>query len=303
LIGQILLDGVLTGAMIALGAIGLTLTYAVLRFANFVHGEWLTMGAYLTLVAAGGVGPLLGAAGDTIGPLTFGWTLIVSAAIAALATGLLAAACDWALFRPLRRRSNEIGLVIASFGASLALRSCVEFLFTGRPALYSTDIPMALRLGFGMRATPDLLALLALLLLLMLCTHLLMERAPLGRSMRAVSENPDLARLCGVDVAATIRATWMLGGALAALAGVAVGVVVQIRPYMGFDLLLPMFSAAILGGIGSVPGAMLGGLIVGLGESVAVPLIGAQYRAAVAFLLLIAMLAARPHGLLGRARA
>lgn len=303
MIGQILLDGVLTGSMIALGAIGLTLTYAVLRFANFVHGEWLTTGAYFTLAFAAGLAPVLGAAGASIGPLTFGWTLILSAALAAVATGYVAVACDWALFRPLRRRSNEIGLVIASFGASLALRSLVEFVFTGRPALYGDDIPIAMRFSFGIRATPDQLVLLVLMLLLMLGTHLVVTRAPIGRAMRAVSENPDLARLCGVDVAGTIRATWLLGGGLAAIAGVAVGVLVQVRPYMGFDLLLPMFAAAILGGVGSVPGAMLGGLIVGVGEALAVPLLGAQYRAAVAFMLLIAMLIVRPNGLLGRARA
>jgi branched-chain amino acid transport system permease protein len=119
--------------------------------------------------------------------------------------------------------------------------------------------------------------------------------------MRAVSENPGLAQLAGVDVAQVVRWTWIIGGALASAAGVAVGLLVQIRPTMGFDLLLPLFAAAILGGIGSVPGAVLGGLVVGLAEAGAVAFLGAEWRAGVAFLILIVMLLVRPSGLLGRA--
>ena len=108
-----------------------------------------------------------------------------------------------------------------------------------------------------------------------------------------------LAAVVGVDVDKVIRATWLLGGALACAAGIMVGITVQIRPYMGFDLLLPLFAAAILGGIGSMPGAVAGGLIVGLAEAAAVPLVGAGYRGAVAFLVLIAVLIVRPTGLFG----
>ncbi len=119
--------------------------------------------------------------------------------------------------------------------------------------------------------------------------------------MRAVSENPSLARVNGVDVARVIRLTWLLGGALACASGIVVGLLVQIRPFMGFDLLLPLFAAAILGGIGSVPGAVLGGLVVGLSEAAAVAFVGAQWRGAVAFVILIAVLLVRPNGLFGKA--
>ena len=144
--------------------------------------------------------------------------------------------------------------------------------------------------------TPDQLVMIALTAVLVTAMHLLMTRTTLGRAMRAVSENPALAGVVGIDVDRVVRATWLIGGALAAAAGIMSGIVVQIRPFMGFDLLLPLFAAAILGGIGSVPGAVIGGLIVGLAEAAAVPLIGANFRAAMAFLLLIAVLLLRPTG-------
>ena len=117
--------------------------------------------------------------------------------------------------------------------------------------------------------------------------------------MRATSENPALVRVTGIDPEAVARRTWVIGGALAAVAGVFVGLTVQIRPLMGADLLLPLFAAAILGGIGSVYGALLGGLVVGLAEALAVPLVGAEYRAAVAFVVLLDVLLIRPRGLFG----
>ena len=117
--------------------------------------------------------------------------------------------------------------------------------------------------------------------------------------MRAYSQNPALARVIGIDVARIVRATWLIGGALACAAGVMVGILVQIRPLMGLDLLLPMFAAAILGGIGSIPGAVLAGLIIGLSEAAAVQWVGAEWRAAVAFVILVGVLLIRPSGLFG----
>ena len=117
--------------------------------------------------------------------------------------------------------------------------------------------------------------------------------------MRATSLNPQLARVTGIDVDGVIRATWVIGAVLAAVAGVFSGLTVQLRPQLGLDLLLPLFAAAILGGIGSVYGAVAGGLIVGLAESLSVPLVGAEYRAATAFVVLIAILLIRPTGLFG----
>ena len=295
---QFLADGLVMGAMTGLGAIGLTLTYSILRFANFTHGDLISWGAYLTLTLA----LLIGAAvpyGEPIGPLSFGWPVLAGGLIAMALTGLLALALDFLLFARLRRRGTAIIMVIASFGASLALRSLLEFLFTSEPTYFSREIQIAIPLGAGIRVTPDQLCSLGLTALLVGAMHLLLTRSHIGRAMRAVSENPALARIVGIDVAAVIRTTWLIGGALACAAGVMLGLTVQIRPYMGFDLLLPLFAAAILGGIGSVPGAVVGGLIVGLAESAGVQFIGANYRAAIAFLLLLLVLLIKPTGLFG----
>ncbi len=297
--GQILLDGVLTGAMLGLGAIGLTLTYAILRFANFAQGEFVTFGAYAALVAAAALGTVLG--GDPIGGLTFGWRLAAALPAAMLATGLLAVLLDFAVFRRLRAHGTQIVLVIASFGASLALRSVIEFGFGPEPLYYSREIAIGVRLAPGLRATWDQLAVLATAIVLMAALHLLVRHTWLGRAMRAVSENPSLARIGGIDVERVILATWAIGGGLAAASGVLLGVLVQVRPYMGFDMLLPLFAAAIVGGIGSIPGAMAGGLLVGIAEAAAVPIVGAQYRAAIGFLVLLVVLLVRPQGLFGRA--
>ncbi|MGE0007013.1 MAG: branched-chain amino acid ABC transporter permease [Parvibaculaceae bacterium] len=295
---QFVADGLVMGALIGLGAIGVTLTYSILRFANFAHGEFLAWGTYLALALCAGIAALTGGTA-TIGALSFGWPLIVAGLAAAAFTGLLALALDRILFAKLRGQGNAIVMVMASFGASMALRSLLEFLFTSEPHYFSRDIQIALPLVFGIRLTPDQLFLLGLTALLVVVMEGFMTRSATGRAMRAVSENPVLARVAGVDVEGVIRATWMIGAALACAAGIMLGLTVQIRPFMGFDLLLPLFAAAILGGIGSVPGAVLGGLIVGLGEAAAVQWIGAEYRAAVAFLILIAVLLLRPAGLFG----
>ena len=296
---QFVADGLLIGAMIGLGAIGVSLTYAILRFANFAHGEFIAFGAYATLAIAGFIGFATGQKMAPLGPFSFGWPVVAAGIVAMVLTGLLALALDAVLFSRLRARGNAIIMVMASFGASLALRSLLEFTFTSQPAYFTRDIQMAIPLGAGVRVTPDQLLTLALTVVLVAGMSLIMSRTTVGRSMRAVAENPMLAAVVGVDVDKVIRATWLLGGGLACAAGIMVGITIQIRPYMGFDLLLPLFAAAILGGIGSMPGAVAGGLIVGLAEAAAVPLVGAGYRGAVAFLVLIAVLIVRPTGLFG----
>jgi branched-chain amino acid transport system permease protein len=300
---QLIADGLVVGSIVALGAIGVTLTYSILRFANFAHGEFLTWGAYLASSVLAGFAAMVGPM-QPIGPFSFGWPLIASLAVAATATAALALTLDRVLFRHLRRHGSTITLVIASFGAALVLRNLLLFLYGAVPEYYTREIQVAIRLVprdvlGGMRITPDQLFVLGLTSLTVAGLHLFLTRTTLGKAMRAASLNPQLARVSGIDVDAVIRSTWIIGAMLAAVAGVFAGLTVQLRPQLGFDLLLPLFAAAILGGIGSVYGAVAGGLIVGLAESLSVPLVGAEYRAATAFAVLIAILLMRPTGLFG----
>lgn len=291
---QFLLDGLIAGSMIGLGAIGVTLTYSILRFSNFAHGDFMAWGAYAALAIVGAFG------GSTaLRPLSFGWPLLLAMIVAMALTALLALALDWLLFARLRARGQSIVVVMASFGASMALRSLLEFIFTSRPTYFSRAIQMAMPLGLGIKITADQIALLVLTLVLVTGMHLFISRSQRGREMRAYAQNPSLAQIVGIDVDRVVRATWIIGAALACAAGVMLGVLVQIRPLMGLSLLLPIFAAAILGGIGSIPGAVLGGLIIGLTEAAAVQFIGAEWRSAVAFVILMAVLLLRPMGLFG----
>jgi branched-chain amino acid transport system permease protein len=295
---QMLADGLIAGSVIALGAIGLTLTFSILRFSNFGHGELLAWGAYIALSAVGWFSAFHA---TPWAPFTFGWPLVAALLLAMAGSAALALVLDFLLFKRLRAQ-GAITLVIASFGAALALRNLLFFFYGGVPQYYSQELQIAMPLlprsvYGGLRVTPDQLLVLGLTLGSVVALHLFLSRSTLGRAMRAASLNPQLARVSGIDPEHVMRATWVLGGVLAAVAGVFAGLTVQIRPTMGLDLLLPLFAAAILGGIGSVWGAVLGGLIIGLAESFAVALVGAEYRAAASFVVLIAILWLRPTGL------
>ncbi|TPQ31736.1 branched-chain amino acid ABC transporter permease [Cupriavidus pinatubonensis] len=294
MMGQYIADGIVLGATLALGAIGLTLTYNILRFANFAHGEFLTFGAYFALMIIPAV-----AGGASYSPLTFGWSFLIALAAAAALTAVLALLLDWLLYRPLRSSSIAATVVIASFGASLALRNLVVFVWGPQPEYYSRQIALAQEVLPGVRLTADEIFVVALTALLMVALHLFLRRTRLGKAMRAVSDNPALASVTGIPVHGVIRWTWVVGGGLAAIAGVLYGLTVQISPEMGFNLVLPMFAAAILGGVGSIYGAVLGGLIIGLAESVSVPLTGAAYKPAVGFLIMFLILLFYPRGILG----
>jgi branched-chain amino acid transport system permease protein len=302
---QLIADGLIIGSVVALGAIGLTMTFALLRFSNFGHGELMTWGAYIAFTALAFFLAVAGAPARPLGPFSFGWPLVAALALALPLTALLALAVDFLLFSRLRLRQSEpIVLVTASFGAALALRNILLFLWGPIPDYYSREIQIAIRLVprdvmGGLRITADQMLVLGLTAATVAALHLFLSRTTLGRSMRAVAGNPDLARVAGIDTRRVIRWTWVIGAGLAAIAGVMAGLTVQVRPTIGMDLLLPLFAAAILGGIGNVYGAVLGGLIVGLAESFATPLFGAEYRAAVSFAVLIILLLFRPTGLLG----
>jgi len=300
---QIIADGLIIGSVISLGAIGLSLTLSIVRFSNFSHGELLGWGGYFALTALATFSAIAPGATAPLGPFSFGWALLGALVLAAGLAALLALLLDTVLFKRLRRQ-GAITLVIASFGSALALRNLLLFWQGGVPQYYSQNLQIAIpflprSVWGGLRATPDQLFVLALTLVTVTGLHLFLRHSTLGRSMRATAINPNLARVAGIDPERVLRATWIIGGMLAAVAGVFAGITVQLRPTMGEDLLLPLFAAVILGGIGSVWGAVLGGFIVGLAESASVSIVGAEYRAAAAFVVLILILLVRPNGLFG----
>ncbi|MCA0274430.1 MAG: branched-chain amino acid ABC transporter permease [Proteobacteria bacterium] len=296
MIGQAIADGLLTGGILALGAIGYSLCSHMLKFANFAHAEMLTWGAYLAFAVV----TLLPAA-PAIGPFSFGWTLLVAIVVSCIGTGLIAIAADSLVFSRLRkRRAGSLTLVFASFGIALILRNLVLFIWGADAHYYSEELQISLEVLPNVRLMPDQVLVLVLTVALVVGLHLFLKYSRIGIAMRSMAENPALSQVCGIDIAKVVRWTWMLSGALAAIAGVFAGLTVQIRPEMGFSMLLALFTAAILGGTGSLFGAVAGGLIVGLTESLSTLIIPTGYKAAVPFGLLLIILFLRPQGLFSR---
>jgi len=293
MIAQALADGLLTGAIYALGAIGLTLTMGILRFANFAHAEMMTWGAYMAL----GVLTVFNLESAPLGPLTFGWPLIGATVVAVLLTVALALIVDRIVFSRLRGRVGHLTLVFASFGVALLIRNLISLMFGGEATYYTKELQIAIKLASGLRVMPDQIFIFCTSLALVVGVHLFLQKTRLGLAMRAVSESPTLSEINGISLARVVQWTWIIGGALAAVAGVLYGVSVQLRPEFGFQLLLPLFAAAILGGVGNVVGAVIGGFLIGSIESLSVLFIPAGYKVAVPFLVLLFVLYLRPTGI------
>ena len=297
MIGQAIADGIFTGAIVALGAIGASLGMQILRFANFSHAELLTCGAYIVLSVTS-----FATAGVPIEPFSFGWQLLLAMIVAGGLTGGVALIIDRVVFARLRaRHAHNLTMVFASFGVALILRNLVLLLWGPDAHYYSTELQIAVELVPGIRVLPDQVFVLALAFLLVVVLHLVLRFSRLGIALRAMADNPALARVCGIETERAISWTWIVSGVLAAAAGVFLGVTVQLRPEMGFNLLLAMLTAAILGGTGSLFGAVIGGLAVGIAENLSVFVIPTGYKAAIPFLLLMLVLFIRPQGLFGSA--
>ncbi len=292
---QFVVDGLINASLIALGAIGLSMTYNILRFANFAQGEILATGAYFALAVV----VLIGAGAGALGPLAFGWPLLVAMVFAIVATSLVVLVVDWLLFRPLRsKNASRITLIMAAFGLSLIGRNVITLLVGGDPQYFSFYIPKAITV-FGVKATPDEIAMFGITALAVFVLHLFLTRTTLGKSMRATAENPTLAQINGIDTRSVIRWTWIIGASLAAIAGTLQGHTIQLRPEMGFDLLLPMFAALIVGGGTSMYGVVAGALLIGLSEALAVGVGLSAYRLSIAFMVMLLVLLVRPQGLFG----
>ena len=297
-----LVPGLVLGCIYALGAIGITLTFGVLRFANFAHGEVMMTGAYLAWSTTAAVTII---AGITIHPLVALMPAIVGAIIISLII-------DRFFYKPFRN-SPTIMVVMASFGMMLVVRSAVQVVWGPNQLVFvkGIDRPNAV----VQQVTQDLGTMLLIpnkhfwiiggTIIIMLALNYLLGSTRIGKAMRAVSDSPDLARVTGIDVEKVVRATWIVGGACAAAAGVFMVMDTQLlETTIGFRMLLPMFAAAILGGIGRPFGAVIGGLVIGLAEELSAypwigtePLLSPGYKTGVAFCIMVLMLIFRPSGL------
>jgi branched-chain amino acid transport system permease protein len=299
---ELLIYGVVLGSIIALGAIGLTLLYGVLRFAHFAHGDLMTFGAYVVLLLNVELLPALGMPELKWGPLSFGGRMLGSLVVSMGVTALVALLIDRILYRPLRaRRSSPAILAIASLGMAFILRSLIYIVWGPQFLFYSHELRPAWVLPLDVRLKPDQVFILVIVLLLVLLLYVFLQRTKLGKAMRATADNPQLAWVCGIDTGRVTAYTWGLGAALAATAGVLYGIDAQLRPDMGWSFLLPLFAAVILGGIGNPLGALVGGIILGVVQQVSTAFLLPTYKPAVAFLVLILLLLVRPRGLFGGA--
>lgn len=301
---QALFDGILVGSILSLGAIGLTLVMHILRFANFSQAELLSIGAYCALSFDAVLSALVPPLQALIGPFSMSLALALATLVSAVLTGLSAMLIDRLVFRHLREKAGPLTMVFASFGVALIVRNVIALAYGLKTERYSDSLSFATMVSADplLLVKPDQVAVLFIALAAMAVLHLLLNRTSIGFALRAVAENPTLAQVNGVSLDAMVRLTWIIGGCLAAIAGVLYGIDNQLSPVMGRDLILPLFAAAIVGGLGSVTGAMLGGFIVGLASSFSILVLPAGYKPAIPFLVILATLYLRPNGLFGEAR-
>jgi branched-subunit amino acid ABC-type transport system permease component len=282
---QVLFNSVVTGSLYLIGAVGLTLSYGLSNFPNFAHAEFVTLGAFIGYFVAEQLGLGLPAA------------LVV----AFLVTGIVGFLCYRGIFEPLAKRgATIIHLMVASIALGFILRHSIGSVWTWKP-LYFTTTWSAFDVG-PLRVTGLWLWLIFAAIALAVIMHLVLVRTKIGKAIRATSSNPGLALASGINVDRVIWLTWFIGAGLAAIAGIFRGADTQIWPMTGWDIILPIFAVAILGGIGNYYGAIAAAFIVGLAENMGVVGLmtlglSTTYRVGIAFVILIITLILKPQGL------
>jgi len=280
-IAELVVAGVIQGLVVSLAALAITLVFGVARFPNVATGDMMTAGAYTGFVVFG----ITGAA-------------VVSGAVAVLLTASLALTMHLLVFRKLQGRSVE-ALLVTSVGVAFLVRACIGLIFGHQQHTFDFPVERPIRIGDIAVQTADLRTGLVAVASLAIC-FIVLYRTPVGARMRAVADNPDLARVSGISKSASMVALWLLAGGVMGISGLMLGMRTVVSPEMGWDILLPGLAAAILGGIGSPVGALLGGLLMGVVQEVATSFVGFTYKIAIAFFVMLLVLLVRPDGLLGR---
>ena len=283
---QTSLNGLSLGAIYALGAVGLTLVYGILKLTNFAHGDFLTFGAYMAYLVN----------------VTWGAPLVVAVFWAMLATALLGLFFERTLWGPMRKRkAGFLQLILMSIGLAFLLRAIIQWFWGTEIRQLDVDNTstvefLGLRIGADgadRRRRRDRGAL---------AVGLMLRYSLLGKRMRALSDDLDLAETAGIDTRRVILYTWIFSGALAGLAGVMAAATTNLRPELGFELLLPIFAAVILGGIGDAFGALAAGMVLGVMTEWSTLIIDARWKVAVGFVVLVVVLIIRPQGIFGKAK-
>jgi len=285
--GALLVAGLKLGASIALAAVGLSLIYGVTRLVNFAHAELITLGAVLAFAFhIPGIGP--------------GWPL----AIAAVPAIALVAGFGWLqgryLWQPLRKRGTAvISLMVVSIGLSFALRSVIQLTFGGQPAAYQDFAGQPSTVILGIPMVPKHLVTIAATIGVLLLVTQFLQRSRTGTAMRAVADDRDLAASSGIDVDRVIQVTWVFAALLAAVGGVFFGLNESVSYDMGFRILLLLFAAVVLGGLGTAYGVMAGGFVVGVVVEMSTLALPAELKVVSGLVILILMLLVRPQGIFG----
>jgi branched-subunit amino acid ABC-type transport system permease component len=301
-IAQILANSLIRASELSLLAIGLTMVFDILKFANFAHGDYAILGAFLAYVCN----------------QVLGLNLFFAVVLAAAATGVVGISLEEAVFKPLRAKGvKPFTLMIASMGIALVLRNIIRMIWSSGTRTYDLPIfrPMDI---LGAKVTPVQVAIVGVGLASMIAFHLLLHKTKFGKALRAISDNSELAGACAIDSERMIRYMWFVACAYGVVGGTMIAIEHVLYPRLGFDILIPVFCAAILGGIGNPYGAMLGALTLALSENIILSLdfsvvlnlggmydfgaiqIATGYKPAVSFIILIIVLLFRPNGILGR---
>jgi len=317
---KVLIAGTVLGSIYALGAIGVTLIFGILRFAHFAHGDMMTMGAFFAFVLAA----LLAATGVTF-PVPTG---VVVLPVAMLITAGAALGLDRMFYAPLRKRgARPVTLLIASIGVTMMIQGAIRLFFgVGDYSFFEHETKAIIRIPTAaiggsrdITFTQPQLLMIIFTVVICLALHFFLTRSRLGKAMRAMSDNADLAQVSGINTALVVRVTWIIAGALAACAGTMLALDVSLKPDLAFNIVLPIFAAAIVGGLGQAYGAIAGGFLIGFAETLAVfdwsvllkplqpwlpfqvtgglALVPTEYKLTVAFVILVIVLLARPTGI------
>jgi len=280
---QFIWNGIVVGSLIALAALGLTLLFGLLNFINIAYGDYMAFGAYFALAANVGLG----------------LPIVVSVLIGAVGGGILAVTVHKFIFSKFMDR-DPIVLLVVSIGMAFILRNVIRIFWSTDPQYYA--VPVEEGPSFlGVTFLPEQVAIIAMSLIVLGLLFLLLHRTRIGIAMRAASDDTDLARLRGIDTKRLVIYISLVGGVIAAFAGIMLGLDSNLRPNMGFIALIPIFAAVILGGIGDPTGAVIGGYVIGIGQEVSVAFIPSEYKPVVGLVLLIIGLLTRPDGLFGEA--